>query len=389
MSEELILDEISAETLNGNFTKTAAAVNAKAELNGDSTQKFKVADAVLSTEAINKGQLETSLTALNLEISDLETSVEGKANSADVVTALAGKLDSSDTTVTKQGNTFNGVNQLVKLDSNGKLPAVDGSLLTNVSGSAFYISALGTVTSNFTLEENKVTTANITSTCTMSLPTISNSTKEVMCILDFTTSSSSYPTLPTGILKKDGKSITYSTSSEVRNRLIFTTVNGGTSWEVEYKVFGGVETTFIQPTLSADGTLGGSNFAVYSVNIQSGYPAYQAFDNNSSTILAAYVPDSLIMYNPNALKVSSISITNWNGYNITGYSIYGSNDNSNWTILTSGTNSNTIDNSTWTIEIPTANRDFYNYYKLYTSAGTNTTYNIRQLNLTATYIATT
>ena len=34
--------------------------------------------------------------------------------------------------ITTQGNTFNGANQLVQLDSSGKLPAVDGSQLTNL-----------------------------------------------------------------------------------------------------------------------------------------------------------------------------------------------------------------------------------------------------------------
>jgi len=34
--------------------------------------------------------------------------------------------------VTLQGNTFNGANQLLKLNSLGKLPAVDGSLLTGL-----------------------------------------------------------------------------------------------------------------------------------------------------------------------------------------------------------------------------------------------------------------
>lgn len=34
--------------------------------------------------------------------------------------------------VTQQGNTFNGVNQLVKLDGSGKLPAIDGSQLTGL-----------------------------------------------------------------------------------------------------------------------------------------------------------------------------------------------------------------------------------------------------------------
>lgn len=37
--------------------------------------------------------------------------------------------------VTTQGNTFNGANQLVQLDSAGKLPAIDGSQLTNISSS--------------------------------------------------------------------------------------------------------------------------------------------------------------------------------------------------------------------------------------------------------------
>ena len=35
--------------------------------------------------------------------------------------------------ITTQGNTFNGANQLVQLDSSGRLPAIDGSALTNIS----------------------------------------------------------------------------------------------------------------------------------------------------------------------------------------------------------------------------------------------------------------
>ena len=34
--------------------------------------------------------------------------------------------------VTLQGNTFNGAEQLVKLDASAKLPAIDGSNLTNL-----------------------------------------------------------------------------------------------------------------------------------------------------------------------------------------------------------------------------------------------------------------
>lgn len=61
MTEQLSLAGISAEVItniNTNFTQTEDAVNAKAELNGDSTQKFNVADAVEPTEAINKRQLD-------------------------------------------------------------------------------------------------------------------------------------------------------------------------------------------------------------------------------------------------------------------------------------------------------------------------------------------
>lgn len=48
-------------------------------------------------------------------------------------TMLAAKINTSDTAVTKQGNTFNGANQLIKLDSSGKIPQVDGSALINLS----------------------------------------------------------------------------------------------------------------------------------------------------------------------------------------------------------------------------------------------------------------
>ena len=45
----------------------------------------------------------------------------------------ANTVSSEDTTVTKQGNTFNIANKLVKLNAQGKLPVLDGSLLTNLT----------------------------------------------------------------------------------------------------------------------------------------------------------------------------------------------------------------------------------------------------------------
>jgi hypothetical protein len=61
--------------------------------------------------------------------------------------------NSANANVTLKGNTFNGNNQLVQLDGSGRLPAIDGSLLTNLpAGGA---AAAGTLTGT-TLASNVV-----------------------------------------------------------------------------------------------------------------------------------------------------------------------------------------------------------------------------------------
>lgn len=59
MSEESILTPVSADVINSNFTLLEDLVNTKADLNGDSTEIFNVADATESTHAVNLGQLES------------------------------------------------------------------------------------------------------------------------------------------------------------------------------------------------------------------------------------------------------------------------------------------------------------------------------------------
>lgn len=99
MAEQLTLAEISAEVLNTNFTQIEDAVNAKAELNGDSTERFNAADAVELTEAINKRQLNNTVAAINADIatkadkSYVDTNLALKANTADVEAALATKAN--------------------------------------------------------------------------------------------------------------------------------------------------------------------------------------------------------------------------------------------------------------------------------------------------------
>jgi len=60
--------------------------------------------------------------------------------------AASAALVTGNSDITLRGNTFNGANQLVQLDASGKLPAVDGSLLTNLN-----ISTLFDLTSGNTL----------------------------------------------------------------------------------------------------------------------------------------------------------------------------------------------------------------------------------------------
>jgi len=81
----------------------------------------------LATEITNRTNAESSL---NTSISNVATNLTSETTRA--ISAEATKLNVSDTTVTKQGNTFNGASQLVQLDTSGKIPAVDGSLLTGI-----------------------------------------------------------------------------------------------------------------------------------------------------------------------------------------------------------------------------------------------------------------
>lgn len=61
--------------------------------------------------------------------------LEVQVDETTITTNSSGQLQANiPSNLTTQGNTFNGANQLVKLDSSGKLPAVDGSQLTNLPG---------------------------------------------------------------------------------------------------------------------------------------------------------------------------------------------------------------------------------------------------------------
>ena len=150
---------------------------------------------------------------------------------------------------------------------------------------------------------------------------------------------------------------------------------------------GGAEVTtqWIQPVLSANGTMGGNSFAVNSNVIQyqsSINEAYLAF-NGSKTggvfhstqgVLSGYID----FYNPQALCVKKLTITNQestaNRASKAGI-IYGSNDGSNWTQIKSYTNSVQTAGASWNIDL-SDNTNFYKYYRMESSgtpySGTST-----------------
>lgn len=73
--------------------------------------------------------------------------------------------------ITTQGNTFNGANQLVQLDASGKLPAIDGSQLTNLPGGGSAPANMVTTDTEQTITAKKTITINPTSSNTPALET--------------------------------------------------------------------------------------------------------------------------------------------------------------------------------------------------------------------------
>lgn len=267
------------------------------------------------------------------------------------------------------------------------------------SGGLLPVNNLGTITSNLALTLNCASVAEITANVTIALPAsgfVSNS--ENRCILDFSLTSGHTITPPTGVKWSGGlPPSTYSTLSGVRNVLTFTTRDGGATWEAEYKTHGGVITPFVQPILSANGTMGGSSFAVDAINLYAGQFAYQGVDGNitnqiHSTGVDGTPPNRPLdfrWYNPLPLNVTQINLTAISahpGRIPNDYIIYGSNDYINWVLLASGTNS-TVGNIS--IQIPEANRGFYKYGRLYSVAPVSEQYGYNgfaELQLVATYI---
>lgn len=125
---------------------------------------------------------------------------------------------------------------------------------------------------------------------------------------------------------------------------------------------------WIQPVLTENGILGGDTFAVSAVNEV--YPAFRCFASDRNTAEPACwqsnaSQSSFTLYNPIALNITNIKITNKTSYvrAIASGKVLGSNDNEIWEEIKSFSNTNNSAGASWNIDL-SDNTKFFKYYKL-------------------------
>lgn len=137
-----------------------------------------------------------------------------------------------------------------------------------------------------------------------------------------------------------------------------------------------------QEALTKNGTLGGSNFAVSqsTYNSDADHQAYNLTSYDSSNTSSGVgrwqskngtaMPQYVIYYFPDPIKITTCDFNNEgiasseSSYIVKGYEIYGSNDNSTWSLLYSGTNTVTTPQSAGAWSCTVNASDYYNYFKL-------------------------
>jgi hypothetical protein len=135
-----------AEGTNEYFTAARVRAVLLTGLSLATNAVISATDSVLIAFGKLQAQITANLTTLTTHVADLnnphavtKTQV-GLSNVANVDTTNASNISSGTladarltSAVTLEGNTFNGAEQLVQLDASAKLPAVDGSNLTNLN----------------------------------------------------------------------------------------------------------------------------------------------------------------------------------------------------------------------------------------------------------------
>ena len=121
--------------------------------------------------------------------------------------------------------------------------------------------------------------------------------------------------------------------------------------EIERKYYKYQYSDWVQPVLTANGTMGGDSFAV---------TTYYAWDGNASTYAQFFTNglNETFFYNPNPLKISTMKFSYYSTAWVTSGEIYGSNDNISYTLLTEFGHSG----NTGTVEVN--NLTPYKYFKI-------------------------
>lgn len=158
-----------------------------------------------------------------------------------------------------------------------------------------------------------------------------------------------------------------------------------------------IESVWVQPVLTENGTLGGTSCAVSGTQYSADFACYKAFDDNTTTSQwvsgnGLSLPQDLIFYTPTAIKPSKFTFQNSSiteGPNSPKvFEIFVSNNNSDWTSLGTFTNSvNTSDGALWSKEVTCDN--FYKYIKFHvtqTNYAENNLVCFRNISITATYV---
>ena len=159
-----------------------------------------------------------------------------------------------------------------------------------------------------------------------------------------------------------------------------------------------VERNWTQPILTANGTMGGSSFAVSTnvTQVDSSHDVYKAFDGVTTTSGGDFhsaqgsTTGYIDIYNPVPLKITNFKIYNQPFANraSSAGNIYGSNDGTNWILITTYTNSDQGSGDVWDISL-SLNTNSYNYYRLESTAGAPSGdgyWVINEIEITATYM---
>lgn len=134
-----------AEGTNQYFTQLRVRTTLLSGLTSGADAQIESLDTVLGAFGKVQTQITSAKNTANTHISrtdnphNVTKAQVGLDNVPNVNTSNASNITSGvlpdarlSSNVTQQGNTFNGLNQLVKLDALGKLPAIDGSQLTGL-----------------------------------------------------------------------------------------------------------------------------------------------------------------------------------------------------------------------------------------------------------------